>query len=185
MALKKKIAVIVGSMRKESFNRKMAHALAKLAPETLELEIVEIKDLPMYNQDLESDFPESWKQFKESIDAADGILFVTPEYNRSLPAVLKNALDIASRPYGKNSWNGKPGGVVSVSISALGGFGANHHLRQCAVYLNIPMMQQPEAYIGKAEELFDENGAIKNEDTENFVKHFIDSYARWVKAHTS
>lgn len=185
MASKKKIAVIVGSMRKESYNRKMAQALIKLAPETLELEIVEIKDLPMYNQDLEADFPESWKQFKESIDAADGILFVTPEYNRSLPAVLKNALDVASRPYGKNSWNGKPGGVVSVSISALGGFGANHHLRQCAVYLNIPMMQQPEAYIGKAEEIFDETGAIKSEDTEKFVKHFIDAYARWVKAHTS
>lgn len=185
MSQKKKVAVLVGSLRKESYNRKMAHALIALAPESLELKIVEIGDLPLFNQDLEETPPQSWTRFRKEIADSDAVLFITPEYNRSLPAVLKNALDVGSRPYGKSVWNEKPGGVVSVSISALGGFGANHHLRQSAVFLNIPMMQQPEAYIGKAAEIFDEAGNIKSEDTRNFVQHFIDAYARWVKAHTS
>ncbi len=182
---KKKVAVLVGSLRKGSYNRKMAKAMTALAPDSLEMQIVEIGDLPMFNEDLEDTPPESWTRFRKEIADSDAVLFFTPEYNRALPAALKNALDVGSRPYGQSVWNEKPGGVVSVSISALGGFGANHNLRQCAVFLNIPMMQQPEAYIGKAAEIFDENGHIKSEDTQKFAQHFIDAYARWVKAHTS
>ncbi len=183
---KKKVAVLVGSLRKGSYNRMMAKAMTALAPEMLEMKIVEIDDLPLYNPDLDdANLPESWARFRKEIAACDAVLFVTPEYNRSLPAGLKNALDVGSRPYGKSVWNDKPGGVVSVSTSALGGFGANHHLRQSAVFLNIPMMQQPEAYIGKAADIFDDAGNIKSEDTQKFVQHFIDAYARWVKAHTA
>ncbi len=185
MPQKKKVAVLVGSLRKESFNRKMAKEMISLQPEELDLQFVEIGDLPIFNEDLEAEPPASWLRFREEIKAADAVLFFTPEYNRSLPAALKNALDVGSRPYGQSVWNEKPGGVVSVSMSALGGFGANHHLRQSAVYLNIPMMQQPEAYIGNATKIFDEEGHIKSEDTRNFAKHFIDAYARWVKAHVS
>ena len=185
MSHKKKVAVLVGSLRKGSYNRQMALALMALAPESLEMQLVEIGDLPLYNPDLEDELPQSWAHFREQIREADAVLFVTPEYNRSLPAALKNALDVGSRPYGHSVWNEKPGGVVSVSTSALGGFGANHHLRQSTVFLNIPMMQQPEAYIGKAAEIFDEDGQIKSEDTRKFVQHFINAYARWVKAHTS
>lgn len=185
MSPKKKVAALVGSMRKGSFNRKMALELIALAPESLEMKIVEIYDLPLYDPDLDENSPRTWTRFRREIAASDAVLFVTPEYNRSVPAVLKNAIDVGSRPYGSSVWNEKPGGVVSVSTSALGGFGANHHLRQSAVFLNIPMMQQPEAYVGKAEEIFDENGKIKSEGTRKFMQHFIDAYALWVKAHTS
>ena len=136
----KKIAVFVGSLRKESFNRKMAKALIGLAPESLQLEIVEIGGLPLYDQDLDDEGrpPSAWTAFREQVKSFDGFLFVTPEYNRSVPAVLKNALDVGSRPYGKSIWGGKPGAVMSVSPGAIGGFGANHHLRQSLVFLNVP-----------------------------------------------
>jgi chromate reductase len=180
MMKSKNIAVIVGSLRKESFSRKIAKALIELAPETLTLEILEIGGLQMYNQDLEEVPPAAWTEFRSRLKGFDGVLFVTPEYNRSVPAVMKNAIDIGSRPYGKNSWDGKPGGIVSVSPGALGGFGANHHLRQSLVFVNVPAMQQPEAYIGNAAKLFDNNGKLTDESTREYLRKFIDAYAKWV-----
>jgi chromate reductase, NAD(P)H dehydrogenase (quinone) len=181
----KKIAVIVGSIRKESFNRKMAKALAELAPDSLKLEIVEIGGLSFYNQDLDDNSPADWVEFRERLKEYDGFLFVTPEYNRSVPSILKNALDVGSRPYGKSVWNGKPGAVVSVSIGAIGGFGANHHLRQSLVYLNVPTMQQPEAYIGNAPNLFDESGRLIVDSTREFASKYMKAFAAWVETNTS
>ena len=142
--------MIVGSLRRESLNRKAANAIAALAPASLRFEIVEIGQLPFYNQDLDAAPPAEWTAFRDRVRAADAVLFVTPEYNRSVPGVLKNAIDVGSRPYGKSVWSGKPAGVVSVSPGAIGGFGANHHLRQSLVYLDMPTLAQPEAYIGGA-----------------------------------
>lgn len=178
----KKIAVFLGSLRKESFNRKMANALKTLAPESLKLEIIEIGRLPLYNQDYddESKPPSAWTEFRKHVNSFDGVLFVTPEYNRSVPGVLKNALDVGSRPYGQSVWGGKPGAVMSVSPGAIGGFGANHHLRQSLVFLNVPTMQQPEAYIGGAAQLFDADGNIANEATREFLIKFMNAFAAWV-----
>lgn len=181
----KKIAVFVGSLRKESFNRKMAKALVALAPESLSLEIIEIGELPLYNEDLDTGAPPAlWAGFRERLLKFDGVLFVTPEYNRSVPAVLKNAIDVGSRPYGKSVWNGKPGAVMSVSPGAIGGFGANHHLRQSLVFLNVPAMQQPEAYMGTAASLFDESGDLAGPARE-FAAKFIQAFAAWVETNTS
>ena len=181
----KKIAVIVGSLRKGSFNRKMAKALMKLSPESFSLEIVEIGGLPLYNQDLDDDPPVAWTEFRERLKLYDGVLFVTPEYNRSIPGVLKNAIDVGSRPYGKNAWAGRPGAVVSVSPGAIGGFGANHHLRQSLVFLDVPAMTQPEAYIGKVGDLFDERGDLVNDSTREFAQQFMRAFATWVEANAS
>ena len=159
------VAVFVGSLRKNSINRKVAKALSELAPSSLKLEIVEIGQLPLYNQDFDESPPLAYTQFRARVKAADAVLFVTPEYNRSMPGVLKNALDVASRPYGQSAWNGKPGAVISASPGASGGFGANHHLRQSLVFLNVPAMQQPEAYIGSADKLFDASGILANDGT--------------------
>ncbi len=175
-----KIAVIVGSLRKESFNLKTAKALIELAPESLSFEILEIGDLPMFNEDLEGTPPDEWVRFREQIVAADGLLFLTPEYNRSVSGVLKNAIDVGSRPYGQNSWDGKPGGVVSVSIGGISGFGANHHLRQSLVFVNVPTMAQPEAYIGGAAKLFDDDGKLTNDSTRDFLKTFMEAFEKWV-----
>jgi chromate reductase len=180
---KYRIGVLVGSLRKESFNLKSAKALIALAPESLSLELLTIGDLPLYNEDIDATPPEQYKTFREKIRGCDGFLFVTPEYNRSVPAVLKNAIDVGSRPYGKNSWDGKPGAVVSVSISPMGGFGANHHLRQSLVFINVPVLQQPEAYIGNAQSLFDEKGNLINDSTQKFLKNFMSSFEKWVIAH--
>jgi chromate reductase len=179
----KDIAVIVGSLRKESFNRKMANALRALAPDSLKLEIVEIGQLPLYNQDLDADPPAAWKEFRARIKQADGVLFVTPEYNRSIPAPLKNAIDVGSRPYGLSAWDKKPCAIVSVSPGAIGAFGANHHLRQSFVFLNMPAMPQPEAYIGGADKLFDAGGNITNDGTRGFLTKFMEAYAAWVEKH--
>jgi chromate reductase, NAD(P)H dehydrogenase (quinone) len=181
MSTTRDIAVIVGSLRKASFNRKMANAMIELAPAPLKLEIVEIGALPIYNEDSEHDVPPAWKTFRERLGRADGVLFVTPEYNRSIPGVLKNAIDVGSRPYGSSRWDGKPGGVVSVSPGAIGGFGANHHVRQTLVFLNVPVLQQPEAYIGGAAKLFDESGKLTNADSREFVGKFMKAYAAWVE----
>jgi chromate reductase, NAD(P)H dehydrogenase (quinone) len=183
----KNIAVFVGSLRKESFNRKMAKALAALAPESLMLEIIEIGGLPLYNQDFDDGGkpPSAWTTFREHVKTFDGLLFVTPEYNRSVPGVLKNALDVGSRPYGLSVWGGKPGAVISVSPGAIGGFGANHHLRQALVFLDVPTMQQPEAYIGNAAQLFDANGNIPNETTREFLIKFMDTFTAWVAKNSS
>jgi chromate reductase len=178
---KYKIAVFVGSLRKESYNLKTAKALIALAPESLSLELVSIGELPLFNEDLESTPPNEWKVFREQIIAADGVLFLTPEYNRSVPGVLKNAIDVGSRPYGQNSWNGKPGAVVSVSIGNISGFGANHHLRQSLVFVNVPAMPQPEAYIGGAAALFDDKGNLINESTKGFLKSFMLAFEKWVE----
>lgn len=183
----KKIAVFVGSLRKESFNRKMARALTALAPKSLALEIVEIGQLPLYNQDYDDEGapPAEYGEFRQQVKSFDGVLFVTPEYNRSVPAVLKNALDVGSRPYGQSVWGGKPGAVVSVSPGTIGGFGANHHLRQSFVFLDIPILQQPEAYIGGAAQLFDGEGKLANEGTRDFLAKFMEAFAAWVEKNTT
>ena len=178
----KKIGVIVGSLRKESWNRKLALALMKLAPPLLDMEIIEIGDLPLYNQDLDDENrpPKEWVAFRERMQKKDGFLFVTPEYNRSVPAPLKNAIDVGSRPYGKSIWGGKPGAVVSASPGAIGGFGANQHLRQSFVFLDILCLQQPEAYISDVSHLFDEKGQIAKADTRDFLRKYMETFAAWV-----
>ena len=176
------VVVIVGSLRKGSINRQVANALAELAPASLKLNIVEIGHLPLYNQDGDENPPEAWTAFRGRIKAADAILFVTPEHNRSVPAALKNALDVGSRPYGKSAWSGKPGAVVSASPGAIGGFGANHHLRQSLVFLNVPAMPQPEAYLGGADKLFDTEGKLINDVTRKFLQSFMQAYAAWITA---
>jgi chromate reductase, NAD(P)H dehydrogenase (quinone) len=177
----KKIAVLVGSLRKESFTRKVANTLMQLAPATLEMEIVDIGQLPMYNQDDDTDNPPAaFTEFRNRIRPMDGVLFCTPEYNRSIPAVLKNAVDVGSRPYGKAVWSGKPAGIVSVSPGAIGGFGANHHLRQCLVFLDMPCLQQPEAYVGGIANKVDAEH-VNDESTRKFLQTYIDAFAAWVE----
>lgn len=176
------IAVLVGSLRKASINRKVALALAELAPANLKLNIVEIGDLPLYNEDIDAAPPAAYSTFRQQVSASDAVLFVTPEYNRSVPGPLKNAIDVGSRPYGQSAWSGKPGAVISVSPGAIGGFGANHHLRQSLVFLNVPCMQQPEAYLGGAGAAFDDNGKL-SEATRPFLQSFINAYAQWVEQH--
>jgi chromate reductase len=178
------VAVLVGSLRRGSFSRLTARALAELAPEELRLEIVEIRQLSLYDQDLDARPPSSWTEFRDRIRRADAVLFVTPEYNRSVPGVLKNAIDVGSRPYGQSAWSGKPGAVVSVTPGALGGFGANHHLRQSLVFLDVPAMQQPEAYLSNAAGLFDDEGRLTNDTTREFLRKFMSSFAGWVALHT-
>jgi chromate reductase, NAD(P)H dehydrogenase (quinone) len=175
------VAVIVGSIRKGSLNRMMAHALIGVAPASLELAIVEIAQLPLFNPDLDSSPPPEWTAFRQRIKAADAVLFVTPEHNRSVPAALKNAIDMASRPYGSNCWDGKPAAIISVSPGAIGGFGANHHLRQSLVFLNMPALQQPEAYVGGAAALFDGDGKLVNPGTAEFLKKFMQAFAAWIE----
>jgi len=177
------VAVLVGSLRRESFTRKLAKALIALAPPSLRMEMVEIGALPLYNEDLEASLPPAWAAFRDRLNRADGVLFATPEYNRSVPGALKNALDVGSRPYGKSVWNGKPAGVVGVSPGAIGAFGANHHLRQSLVFLNMPTMQQPEAYVGGAAALFDASGALVNESTREFLKGYATAFAQWIALH--
>jgi chromate reductase, NAD(P)H dehydrogenase (quinone) len=182
---RKVIAVIVGSLRKGSYNRAMAQSLTKLAPASLEFEMIEIGGLPLYNQDLDADPPAAWTAFREKIRKSNGALFVTPEYNRSVPGVLKNAIDVGSRPYGKSAWAGKPAAIVSVSPGAIGGFGANHHLRQSLVFLDMPAMPQPEAYIGRAGELFSDTGDLTSDATREFAAKFMAAFAAWIDKHTS
>lgn len=180
--MKRKIAVIVGSLRKESFNRKIAKILMELAPDSLEMKFVEIGKLPFYNEDEETSTPPpAWTEFREAVKACDGVLFVTPEYNRSVPGVMKNAIDVGSRPYGKSIWDAKPSAVISASVGAIGGFGANHHLRQSLVTLNVPCMAGPETYISNVGKLFDEKGNLTNEDTRKILGKFISAYAQWVE----
>lgn len=176
-----KIGVLVGSLRRDSFNRKVALELIKLAPATLDMEIIEIGQLPFFNQDDEANPPAEWVAFRQKLVKLDGFLLVTPEYNRSTPAVLKNALDVGSRPYGQSCWNGKPCAIASASIGAIGGFGANQHLRQSTVFLNTPCMQQPEVYLSFVDKLFDANGHLINEDTRKFLGQFMQAFAHWVE----
>lgn len=180
-----RIAVLVGSLRKDSFTRKVAKAVAALTP-GLQWDFVDISRVSAYNQDLESTPPADWVAFRDELKPADGFLFATPEYNRSVPGVLKNAIDVASRPYGKSSFGyGKPAGVVSVSPGSLGAFGANHHLRQSLVFLDCIVLPQPEMYVNNAGKLFDDAGNLTNDDTKalftKFGAAFTDFVARHVK----
>jgi chromate reductase, NAD(P)H dehydrogenase (quinone) len=175
------VCVLVGSLRKGSLNRMLANALISQAPSSMKFEIVEIGQLPLYNEDLDTAAPPApWTSFRQRIMIADAVLFVTPEYNRSVPAVLKNALDVGSRPYGRSIWDRKPGAIVSGSPGAIGGFGANHHLRQSLVFLNVPTMQQPEAYLGHADKLFDEHGKLVGDGTQKFLQAIMQAFATWV-----
>lgn len=176
-----KAAIIVGSLRKESFSRMVAKALISVAPKEVILNIIEIGQLPLYNEDLDKTPPKEWIDFRMRLKFFDAVVFVTPEYNRSIPGGLKNAIDVASRPYGENAFNGKPGAVMSVSIGALGGFGSNHHLRQSLVFLNVPTMPQPEAYLGEISNKFETNGNLNNEATKEFLMHFMSSFLQWVE----
>ena len=183
MTKSRDVVVLVGSLRKASFTRKTALALEACAPETLKLRLVEIGDLPLYNQDLddESRPPAQWTRFRGEMAPADAVLFATPEYNRGVPGVLKNAIDVGSRPYGKSVWNAKPGAVVSMSPGNIGGFGANHHLRQSLVFLNVPVLQQPEAYISGADKLFDAEGKLINDNTRAFFTKIMQAFAGWIE----
>lgn len=178
----KRIGVFVGSLRKESFCKSIAWNAIELAPDGLQFEVVELGDLAMFNQDFDDEgrTPAEWTAFREKVKEFDGVLFISPEYNRSVPPVLKNALDIGSRPYGANVWDGKPGAVISVSPGGLGGFGANHHLRQSLAFLNVITMGQPEAYIADVTNSFDENRKV-NDRARTFLQGFMNAFAAWVE----
>jgi chromate reductase len=181
MANPRNVAVIVGSLRKDSLNRKMANVLCAMAPASLRCSIVEIGQLPLYNQDYEADPPQTVLAFKDAISKSDAVLFVTPEYNRGVPGLLKNAIDVGSRPYGKSAWTGKPAAVVSVSPGAIGGMGANHHLRQSLVFVDMPALQQPEAYIGGANKKFDDAGRLTDDSTREFLQKFLAAFEKWIE----
>ncbi len=177
----RRVAVIVGSLRKESFSRRVANALRAMQPPTLNLEIVEIRDLPLYNQDLETETPPlAWSAFRDAVRAHDAVLFVSPEYNRSIPAPLKNAIDVGSRPYGKSCIAGKPCAIVTTSPGAYGGFGANHQIRQAVVFLDMPTMQMPELYINAVDKVVDASGTVQSDKREMFDA-FLKKFATWIE----
>lgn len=182
----KKIGIIVGSLRKDSYNMKIANFLIENSPEGYDLEGIEIGQLPLYNQeyDEEGEVPQSYGPFRQKVKAADGIVFVTPEYNRSVPGALKNALDVGSRPYGSSAWDGKPALIISSSISNISGFGANHHLRQSLTHLNMPALQQPEVYLANVQEFFDDNGSLTKEDTAKFLREVLGAYVAFLEKFT-
>ena len=177
-----KIAIIVGSLRKGSLNRKMGRAICGLRDDNLECSTLEIGDLALYNQDLDANPPEQWRRFRDEVAAADGVLFVSPEYTRGIPGVLKNAIDVGSRPYGQSVFDKKPAAIVTVSPGAIGGFGANHQIRQACVFLNMPVMQQPEAYLGQVtDDSFDENGKLKEGPLKDLVVKLAHAFHDWVE----
>ena len=178
-----KVAVITGSLRAESYNKALARALTKLAPDDIDFNFLEIGDLPLYNQDDDDNQAESVKRIKSEISAADGVMFVTPEYNRSIPGVLKNAIDHASRPYGESAWAGKPAGVIGVSIGAIGTAIAQQNLRNILAYLDMPTLGQPEAFIQVKPGLFDDDGNI-GPDSRKFLQGWVDRFVDWVKRHS-
>jgi len=181
--MSKSIGFIIGSLRKASWSKKIGNAVLSMAPQGFIFKIIPLDELPIYNQDFDDHgpVPEAYVKFRNEVSTLDGVIFITPEYNRSVPAVLKNALDVASRPYGKSVWNGKPAAVFSNSPGSISGFGANHHLRQSLVFLNMPTMQQPEVYIAKVHELFEDNGNIKEGGTKEFIQQAVDAYIKWFK----
>ena len=180
MSTPRDVVVLVGSLRKDSWNRKVADLIAGLAPPHLKLTQVDWGHLSYYNQDLDADPPKDWVEFRKRIKAADAVLLVTPEYNRSLPGGFKNAIDIASRPYGQNVFDGKPGAVVSASIGNIGGFGAHHNLRQSLAYLNVATMPQPEVYLSNVASLIDETGKLKQDSTRAHLQKFGQAFADWI-----
>jgi chromate reductase len=176
-----KIAILVGSLREGSINRKVARSICALRGDNLDCSMIEIGDLPLYNQDLDTDPPEQWVRLRKEVGAADGVLFVSPEYNRGIPGVLKNAIDVGSRPYGQSVFDKKPAAIVTVSPGSIGGFGANHQIRQAAVFLNMPVMLQPEAYLGHvSDDSFDEDGWLKDGPLKDLVTVLAHSFAGWV-----
>jgi chromate reductase len=178
---KHKIAILVGSLRDGSINRKVARSICALRGDKLDCSVVEIGDLPLYNQDLDVDPPEQWVRFRQQVGAADGVLFVSPEYNRGIPGVLKNAIDVGSRPYGQSVFDKKPAAIVTASPGSIGGFGANHQIRQAGVFLNMPMMQQPEAYLGHvSDDSFDESGCLKEGPLKELVVVLAHAFHDWV-----
>ena len=180
---KTRIALLVGSLRKDSFNRHLARAVERLAPQDFSFDHIRIDDLPLYNQDFDSAYPAECKRIKDEVAAADALLFVTAEYNRSIPGVLKNAIDIASRPWGSNSFAGKPGAVIGVSVGAPGTSMAQQHLRNVLAYLDVSTLAQPEVFIQNKKGLFDADGNIGDEGTRKFLQDFVDRYVAWVKRH--
>ena len=175
--MNRKIGIIAGSLRKESFSKKIAKEVANMSPEGFDFELISIADLPLYNQDFddEGNVPQAYTTFRDLMATIDGVIFITPEYNRSVPGVLKNAIDVGSRPYGKSIWSGKPAAIFSNSPGNLSAFGANHHLRQSLVFLDMPIMQQPEVYIAKVSECFDENGSLEGR-TKNLLQSAVKAY---------
>ena len=183
---KHRIAIVIGSLRKGSVNRKVAQAMCVAAADRLDCSIVEIGNLALFNQDVEADPPAEWVAFKAAIASADGILFVTPEYNRTIPGALKNAIDVGSRPYGKSAWEKKPAAIVTASPGGIGGFGCNHQLRQACVFLDMPVMQQPEAYLGGVtDKSFAEDGSLTDPALAKVVKRVAIAFADWVGLITS
>ena len=174
------IVTIAGSLRKESFTLKIANALAKLAPDTLTLDVVTLNGISFFNQDLEGNPPADWLAFREKIQKSNGVLFVTPEYNRAIPGVLKNAIDVASRPYGKNSFDGKPTAALGTSQGAVGTAAAQQHLRSILACLNVKLMGQPEGYIVFKPNMIDANGTFTDEGTRKFMQGYVDAFAAWV-----
>ena len=182
--MSKKIAIISGSIRKEGYSTQLAQALQPLFPEGYETEIVEIGQLPLYNQDFDAGTPpESYTEFRQKMGEKDAVLFITPEHNRTIPAALKNVLDVGSRPYGQSAWDGKPAAVISNSPGMLGGFGANHHLRQSLVFLDMPTLQQPEVYLGNGDKLLAADGGIASPQTREFLGKFLAAFAGWIERH--
>ncbi|MFK2879341.1 NADPH-dependent FMN reductase [Rhodanobacter hydrolyticus] len=180
-----KVAVLVGSLRRASINLRLAKAVGRLAPKEFVFEHIRIDNLPLYNQDFDADYPAEARRLKQEIEGADALLFVTPEYNRGIPGVLKNALDIASRPWGTNSFAGKPGAVIGASIGSTGSALAQQHLRNVLAYLDVAMLAQPEVYVQfKDDGLIDAEGHVANEGTQKFLQTFMDRYVAWVKRHT-
>ena len=179
------IGVIVGSLRKASFNRQLAHALVGLLPTGVEARFIDIGELPLYNQDLDGNLPEPVQRFKAEVAGVDAVLFVTPEYNRGMPGVLKNAIDWGSRPYGQSVWGGKPAGVVGVSVGTIGTALAQQHLRNILAYLDVPTLGQPEVFLQATDDLFDDKGHIGNEGSRQFLQGWMDRYVAWVKAHAA
>ena len=176
-----KIAIIVGSLREGSLNRKMARSICAIRDDNLDCSMVEIGDLPLYNQDLDNNPPEQWVRFRDQVRPADGVLFVSPEYNRGVPGVLKNAIDVGSRPYGQSVFDKKPAAIVTVSPGGIGGFGANHQVRQSCVFLNMPVMQQPEAYLGHVnDDSFDANGQLNDGPLKELVSNLAHAFHDWV-----
>jgi chromate reductase len=176
-----KIAIIVGSLREGSINRKVARSICGLRDDNLHCSMIEIGDLPLYNQDYDANPPEQYVRFRQQIAAADGVLFCSPEYNRGIPGVLKNAIDVGSRPYGRSVWDRKPAAIVSASPGAIGGALANHQLRQACVFLNMPVMQQPEAYLGHVgDDSFDANGCLVDGPLKDVVTKLAHAFAEWV-----
>lgn len=180
-----RIEVVVGSLRRDSFNKQLAQALARLAGSEMTFSYLDLGVLPLYSQDYDADFPPVAREFKQRIEAADGLLFVTPEYNRSMPGVLKNAIDWGSRPWGHNSWKDKPAAVCGISVGATGTALAQQHLRNVLAYLDVPTMGQPEIFLKHTEDFFDASGNIANEGTRKFLQGFVDRFAAWVQRQTA